>query len=189
MLYFPLLVCTWRDGGHIGGVLGLRAKVVSKTKHLKTKTEVRSTQISKTKHQKLETTVGWRTRTLCLARRKPYQVEATNASAPPKVHKSIPRFYVKPANRWTERFYIGSPVLLAKRYLISIFRYTWKFIVYASVNSTCTQPPLPPSGWPLGISIFFFALDRVRTKNEGKCPELCQHCNIFHWLNSRIVLF
>ena len=126
------------------------------TKHLKTKTEVRSTQISKTKHQKLETTVGWRTRTLCLARRKPYQVEATNASAPPKVHKSIPRFYVKPANRWTERFYIGSPVLLAKRYLISIFRYTCKFIVYASVNSTCAQPPLPPSGWPLGISIFFF---------------------------------
>ena len=105
VLYFPLLVCTWRDGGHICGVLGLRTKVVSKTKHSKTKIEVRSTQISKTKHQKLETTVGWRTRTLIsLARRKPYQVEATNASAPPKDHKSIPRFYVKPANRWTERF-------------------------------------------------------------------------------------
>ena len=31
-----------------------KLKVVSKTKHSKTKTEVRSTQISKTKHPKLE---------------------------------------------------------------------------------------------------------------------------------------
>ena len=57
--------------------------VVSKTKHSKTKTEACSTQISKTKHPKLETTVGWRTTTLSLAWRKPNQMEATDASAPP----------------------------------------------------------------------------------------------------------
>ena len=33
---------------------GRESKVVSKTKHSKTKTEARSTQISKTKHPKLE---------------------------------------------------------------------------------------------------------------------------------------
>ena len=40
--------------------------------------------------------------------------------------------------------------------------------------------PPPPIGLTPGNQHFFFALDRVRTKNEGKCPELCQHCNIFH---------
>ena len=78
--------------------------VVLKTKHSKTKTEACSTQISKTKHPKLETTVGWRTATLSLAWCKPNQVEATDVSAPPEVHKSIPRFYFKPANWLTEHF-------------------------------------------------------------------------------------
>ena len=27
----------------------------------------------------------------------------------------------------------------------------------------------------------------VGTKKEGKCPVLRQHCNIFHWLHSRVV--
>ena len=78
--------------------------VVLKTKHSKTKTEACRTQISKKKHPKLETTVGWRTTTLSLAWCKPNQVEATDVSAPPEVHKSIPRFYFKPANWLTEHF-------------------------------------------------------------------------------------
>ena len=51
----------------------------------------RSTQISKTKHPKLETTVGWITTILRLAWRNPNQVEAADASAPPKVHKIHPK--------------------------------------------------------------------------------------------------
>ena len=43
------------------------------------------------KHKRLETTVRWRTTTLSLAWRKPNQVEAMDASTPPKVHRSIPR--------------------------------------------------------------------------------------------------
>ena len=76
----------------------MKLEVVSKTKHLTTRTEVRSTQISKTKHPKLENgapktrkPVRWRTTTLSLAWRKPNQVEAMDASTPPKVHRSIPR--------------------------------------------------------------------------------------------------
>ena len=65
--------------------------VVSKTKHSKMKTEARSTQISKTKHPKLETPVGLITTTLRLASRNPNQVEAADASAPPKVHKIHPK--------------------------------------------------------------------------------------------------
>ena len=42
-------------------------------------------------HERLETTVRWRTTTLSLAWRKPNQVEAMDASTPPKVHQSIPR--------------------------------------------------------------------------------------------------
>ena len=52
------------------------------------KSRKRSTKISKTKHPNLETTVLWRTTTLSLAWRKPNQVEAMDASAPPKVHQS-----------------------------------------------------------------------------------------------------
>ena len=58
-------------------------------------------------------------------------------------------------------------------------------------------PPAPippaPTGWPPGISIFFYlgwqipgsgdswAVEspRVGTKKEGKCPVLRQHCNLF----------
>ena len=80
--------------------------LVSKTKHSKTKTEARRTQISKTKHPKLKngapktrkrSTQISKTKyvegptTLSLAWRKPNQVEATDESAPSKVHQSIPR--------------------------------------------------------------------------------------------------
>ena len=68
----------------------------SNTEHPKlenkaSKTRKRSIQNSKTKHPKLETSVRWRTTTLSLAWCKPNQVEAMDASAPPKVHQSIPR--------------------------------------------------------------------------------------------------
>ena len=100
-------------------------RVVSKTKHSKTKTEARSTQNSKTKHpnleneapyleneapktrkrstqnsktktpksrkRKLETTVGLISATLRIKWRNPNQVEAADASAPPKVHKIHPK--------------------------------------------------------------------------------------------------
>ena len=63
--------------------------------------------------------------------------------------------------------------------------------------------PHPPSGlWPLGISIFLPWMANFRggdyrpvkspgvgTKKEGKSPVHRQHCNIFHWLHSRIVPF
>ena len=79
-----------------------RSTQISKTKHPKLENEApksrkrstyrkRSTQISKTKHPKLETTVGWITTILRLAWRNPNQVEAADASAPPKVHKIHPK--------------------------------------------------------------------------------------------------
>ena len=93
-------------------------QVVSKTKHSKTKpeheapkTRKRSTQISKTRHPRLENEAP-KSRNHC--RLKNYNIKSCmtqaepgggNAlSAPPKVHKSIPRFYFKPANCLTERF-------------------------------------------------------------------------------------
>ena len=75
----------------------MKLEVVSKRKHSTTRTEneapksrKRSTQNSKMEHERLETTVRWRTTTLSLAWRKPNQVEAMDASTPPKVHQSIP---------------------------------------------------------------------------------------------------
>ena len=67
---------------------------ISKTKTPKSRK--RSTQNSKTKtpksrKQKLETTVGLISATLRVAWRNPNQVEAADASAPPKVHKIHPK--------------------------------------------------------------------------------------------------
>ena len=77
----------------------------------------------------------------------------------------------------------------------------------ASVNSSCDQPPPPPPPFPLQAkprAWAFFSLGwqirgggdswavkspGVGTKKEGKCPILWQHCNIFHWLHTRIVPF
>ena len=55
------------------------------------KSRKQSTQNWKTKHPKLETTVGLITTTLRLASLNPNQVEAADASAPPKVHKIHPK--------------------------------------------------------------------------------------------------
>ena len=84
-----------------------RSTQISITKHPKIESEApknrkRSTQNSKTEHQNLEneapktrkrgsTQLSKPLTTLSLAWRKPNQVEATEVSAPPKVHQSIPQ--------------------------------------------------------------------------------------------------
>ena len=52
-------------------------------------------EVWSTKLPKLETPVSWRTTALSLAWCKPNQVEAMDSSAPPKVHKCIPRSHFK----------------------------------------------------------------------------------------------
>ena len=46
-------------------------------------------------------------------------------------------------------------------------------------------------GWqiPRGGDSWVVKSPGVGTKKEGKCPVLHQHCNIFYWLHSRMVLF
>ena len=46
-------------------------------------------------------------------------------------------------------------------------------------------------GWqiPEGGDSWAVKSPGVRTKKEGKCPVLRQHCNIFHWSHSQIVPF
>ena len=72
--------------------------------------------------------------------------------------------------------------------------------MHQSIPPAPSPPPPPPSSWPPDIGIFgcqipgggdFWAVKfpRVGTKKEDKLPVLRQHCNIFHWLHSRIALF
>ena len=73
---------------------------------------------------------------------------------------------------------------------------------YASVNSTCAQPPPPPRADPRELAFFCLGWQipgggdswagkspGVGTKKEGKCPVLRQQCNIFYWSHSPIVPF
>ena len=63
-------------------------------------------------------------------------------------------------------------------------------------------PAPPPPG--IGIISIFIRLGRqilgsgdswavkspgVGAEKDGKCPDLRQHCNIFHWVHTRIVPF
>ena len=61
------------------------------TQILKTKHPISKTKTPKSRKRKLETTVGLISATLRLKWRNPNQVEAADASAPPKVHKIHPK--------------------------------------------------------------------------------------------------
>ena len=78
-------------------------KVVLKTKHSKTKTEVRSTQNSKTQHLNLENEAPIENEALENEAPNPNQVETADAFAPTKVDKTHPKVLWKPANCLTER--------------------------------------------------------------------------------------
>ena len=85
-----------------------------------------------------------------------------------------------------------------------LFVYLSQFNGLLNAQPFPTPPPPPLPGWPPGISLFFFCLGwqisgvgdswavkspgvGTKKEGEGKCPILCQHCNIFLWSHSRVV--
>ena len=80
---------------------------------------------------------------------------------------------------------------------------TFREVMHQSIPAV-PSPPTPPPRSADPRALAFFCLrwqiprggdswavksPGVGTKKEGKCPVLCQHCNIFHWSHGRITPF
>ena len=71
-------------------------------------------------------------------------------------------------------------------------------VMYQSIPAGPSPRRLTPGHWhffclgwqiPGGGNSWAVKSPGVGTKKEGKFPVLCQHCNIFHWSQSRITPF